>query len=300
MYGSAAGRFRAPELTLAATEADNPEWAPWLRLVGEASAEAPWSVDIGLPVRTAAGAPLLHDAVLSLDAERARSWVASLFGSARDLAGEEQLGSPGDAGANALSLLEAAIAMDGASLDELSAGAGASPGAFATVAQIAAAPVLRACHQGLRAQLPQAWEHGYCPVCGAWPAFAEVIGLERERRVRCGRCASRWRLDVLHCPFCGEREHKRLSGLVVEGQEETMRVDTCRSCGGYIKSLAVLLPTPDDAVAVLDARTVELDLAAVERGCTRPESPALAMRVTVVGRGEGLERIDGDHRWILS
>lgn len=300
MHGSAPGRFRAPELTLAATEADNPEWAPWLRLVGDASAASPWAVDIGLPVHPAPGAPLLHDALLSLDAERARSWVAALFDTARGLTGEDQLGSAGDAEANALALLEAAIAMDGARLDALSTEAGASPEAFAAVAQIAAAPILRACHLRLRAQLPRAWEHGYCPVCGAWPAFAEVIGLERERRVRCGRCAARWRLDVLNCPFCGEREHKRLSGLVVEGQEETMRIDTCSSCGGYIKSLAVLLPTPDDAVALLDARTVELDLAAVERGCSRPESPALAMRVTVVGRGESPERAAGELRWILS
>src|SRR5690606_40048619 len=141
--------------------------------------------------------------------------------------------------------------------------------------------------------VPRGWGRGFCPVCGAWPAFAELRGLERERRVRCGRCACDWRFDLLQCPYCDERDHEQLGGLVVEGEEDTRRVDTCKRCGGYVKSLATLMPVPDEQVPIVDLEMVELDLVATERGFSRPDAPAVAMHLTVRDRREIDSQDDG-------
>jgi FdhE protein len=159
-------------------------------------------------------------------------------------------------------------------------------------------PLLTVCRRRLTHELPHGWSHGYCAVCGAWPAFAEVRGLERERRARCGRCAFEWRFDVLRCPYCGEREHDKLSGLIIEG-DETRRIDTCRSCGGYLKSLATLMAVPDDRVAVRDVETVELDLIAADRGFSRPADRGFAMSVSVIARG-GREVPEDGRTWFLA
>jgi len=42
-------------------------------------------------------------------------------------------------------------------------------------------------------------------------------------------------------------------------------VDTCRTCRGYVKTRAVLQPTPPYAVVLEDLSTVDWDLAALAR-----------------------------------
>ena len=51
---------------------------------------------------------------------------------------------------------------------------------------------------------------GYCPVCGAWPAFAEMRGIERSRYLRCGRCGGGWQAQCLSCSYCGMTDHEEL------------------------------------------------------------------------------------------
>ncbi|HSJ64216.1 MAG TPA: formate dehydrogenase accessory protein FdhE [Gemmatimonadaceae bacterium] len=289
------------ELTLDATEAANPEWAPWLRLLRRARAEcaAGWAIDLGVPAGRTPDAPLLHQAVIAVDEARAREWVAELFTAAAAETDEARaFGDPGRYAARALELLESAIALDAARLEGMSAALGADPARVAAVVQLAAMPILMTCRRRAAAELPRSWTNGYCAMCGAWPAFAEVRGLERERRARCGRCAYEWRFDVLRCPFCGEREHAQLASLVIEG-DETRRIDTCKTCGGYLKSVATLMAVPDDRVAVRDAETVELDLVAADRGLTRPAERAFPMLLEVVRR-DGRERLDDGRTWFLA
>jgi FdhE protein len=289
------------ELTLDATEAANPEWAPWLRLLRRARVEcaAGWAIDLGVPAGRAPDAPLLHQAVIAVDEARAREWVAELFtAAAAETDDARAFGEPGRYAAGALELLESAIALDASRVEGMSAALGADPARVAAVVQLAAMPILMSCRRRASAELPRSWTNGYCAMCGAWPAFAEVRGLERERRARCGRCAYEWRFDVLRCPFCGEREHAQLASLVIEG-DETRRIDTCKTCGGYLKSVATLMAVPDDRVAVRDAETVELDLVAADRGLTRPAERAFAMLVEVVPR-DGRERMDDGRNWFLA
>jgi FdhE protein len=143
-------------------------------------------------------------------------------------------------------------------------------GALASVTHLAALPLLRACAAGLQNQIPASWAHGYCPICAAWPALAERRGLDRSRRLRCGRCAAEWEIEWLLCVYCGERDHQRLGSLVPEGSGELVNVETCASCRGYLKSVAALQAIPPFNLLLEDLATIELDLVAMDRGYTRP------------------------------
>jgi FdhE protein len=111
-----------------------------------------------------------------------------------------------------------------------------------------------------------AWGHGYCPTCGSWPLLAEFRGLEQIRFLRCGLCASEWEFPRLLCPFCGNRDHRRLGYFHAEGEESSRRAATCDDCGGYVKTVATLAALSESALLVADLATLHLDLAAAERG----------------------------------
>jgi FdhE protein len=74
----------------------------------------------------------------------------------------------------------------------------------------------------------------------------------------------------LQCPFCGNDDHTRLHALVSEVIGEARKVDACAVCHAYLKTVMTLMPTPPADVAVLDLATVDLDVAALGEGYTRP------------------------------
>ncbi|HET7342373.1 MAG TPA: formate dehydrogenase accessory protein FdhE, partial [Methylomirabilota bacterium] len=114
--------------------------------------------------------------------------------------------------------------------------------------------------------------------CGAWPTLAEARGLERARRLRCGRCAADWASRWLLCVYCGADDHARLRSLVlVDGAGATPHlapaaasVDACTACRGYLKTITTLVPTPADELGLVDLATVELDVVALEQDYRRP------------------------------
>lgn len=128
-------------------------------------------------------------------------------------------------------------------------------------------PLLHACRR--RWAVPKGWSEGYCPVCGAWPGFAEVCGVERARQLRCVRCGCGWRAHARGCPYCGTREHGRLGALVLEGTPQ-QAIEVCHDCKGYLKVFTVLAPVPAEQALLEDLGSVELDLAAEARGYRRP------------------------------
>jgi len=118
------------------------------------------------------------------------------------------------------------------------------------------------------------WEHGCCPTCGSWPLLGEFRGLEQTRFLRCGLCAAGWEFPRLACVFCGERHHRQLGYLGVEGEESRYRVSTCESCRGYVKMVTSLAALSAPALLVANIATLHLDLAAADRGYASP--PVLA------------------------
>jgi hypothetical protein len=134
----------------------------------------------------------------------------------------------------------------------------------------------------LELHVPAGWDEGYCPICGAWPTLTEVQGLERAHRWRCGRCGSGWGLAILRCPYCGEGNHQRLGSLTAEDGEARCSVNTCLTCGGYIKTRTTLHAIPACAVILEDLATVDWDLVALEHGYMRPTHTGYPLRVRLV------------------
>ena len=265
-----------------------PEWQPSLQLwqaILYALDDPVWEAAVPplCPDRPAA-APLLTGMVCHVDARRVGRWVRSLAKLAR------QNTAPGQAALlrmdvhqeDVLALLEAALGQDHTRLSTLAEARGAPPHALAAMAHLAVMPLLQACGGRLASQVPHVWPYGYCPLCGAWPTLAEVRGLEHTRTLRCARCGAAWPTPWLHCPYCGEMDHQRLGVLLPEQHGMTGQIDTCATCKGYLKTHTTLQALPAYAVALQDLATIALDVAALDRGYTRPERPGYALACRLV------------------
>ncbi|HJR66183.1 MAG TPA: formate dehydrogenase accessory protein FdhE [Gemmatimonadaceae bacterium] len=266
-------------------------WRPWVKLLDvalQAAESSAWASAVPeLPVRSDAAwppyAPLLEGASIRLDGRRARKLVRELIHTADDARDDGAKWSTAMRGRrlDAVGLLHAAIKRDLDAVDRIAARAGIDAPPLAVIAQLAVMPLLHACADRWREHVPSAWTHGYCPVCAAWPALAELRGLERSRRLRCGRCATDWPLPVLQCAYCGEDDHDRLGTLTPEGESQTRRVEVCYTCKGYLKTFTTLRPMVLRTIAMTDLASVDLDLIAQERQYARPSQFAHHLTLTV-------------------
>lgn len=269
----------------------DPAWRPWVKLLDgalEAAESSAWASAVPeLPSRIEAAwppyAPLLEGASVRIDGRRARKLVRQLIHTADDAREDAAKWSTAMRGRrlDAVGLLHAAIIRDHDAVDRVAARAGVEPQALEVVAQLAVMPLLHACAERWRENVPSVWTHGYCPVCAAWPALAELRGLERSRRLRCGRCGTDWPLPVLQCAYCGENDHDRLGTLTPEGESQTRRVEVCYTCKGYLKTFTTLRPMPLRTIAMTDLASVDLDLMAQERTYSRPSQFAHRLTLTV-------------------
>jgi FdhE protein len=187
----------------------------------------------------------------------------------------------------AVGLLAAAIRQDRDGIGELAATGNVDSGALTSVAHLAALPLLRSCCRLLGDRVPRSWPHGYCPICAAWPIIAERRGLDRSRRLRCGRCGGEWEIQWLCCVYCGNREHERLGSMVPQNPGERLKVETCLDCRGYLKSFATLQAIPHFELLLHDLETIELDLVALDRGYQRPQGLGCSLDVRLVDHASG-------------
>jgi FdhE protein len=267
---------------VAVARRDNPESEAWLGLLeaalGESEDGALWEAAVPRPAaERPVKAPLLFHAQITLDGRAARGWVRRLVTLApRPPVNPRRI--------DGLELLEAAVCHDDARIDLLAAAADADPHALRVLGQMAALPLLQACGRGLAGELPATWWEGYCPLCGAWPVVAEYTGLERKRRLRCGRCGTGWAIPLLRCVFCDETEHDNLGYLTPEAGEQTRKIEVCHTCKGYLKGFATVRALAPWAILLDDLTTVPLDVAALERGYVRPDRPGYALEARVAGR----------------
>ena len=275
-----------PTLTAPTVEAlahAHPEFTPWLDLLVavDAEAAAPVWADAASETPVAVGAPLLTGATLSIDADHAAAWWRRLVDlGARSAPALASL----DARVDPLAVLEAAIALDVTRLDALAAASGVPAEAFRAVAPLSAYPWLQRCGARSRDRVPADHTSGWCPICAAWATLTESRGLEGARRLRCGRCGAEWAAHWLRCPFCGTDEHARLRGLASATTSESRRADGCAACGAWVKTIATLGACTVAEVRLLDLATVELDVAALERGWKRPTGLGAPLDVRIVPR----------------
>jgi FdhE protein len=270
--------------TLQSLERAQPEWKRWLRLIREVLAAIDGKAwDNAIPERRHGGpgdAPLLCDAAVHVDADT----VATLMERLRENGSRDVFGPVLRAADNArlLTLFESALNADDARLRAFACEADADPDVFTAAAALLPLPLLHACAARWMNEVPEAWSAGYCPICGAWPAFAEMRGVERMRFLRCGRCGLAWQAPVLWCAYCGIDDHEALESLIVEQSMPPAVIEACTRCRGYVKVFTTLMGAPPAQVMLEDLSSAALDFHAVRRGYHRRGGLGRALDATVV------------------
>jgi len=140
------------------------------------------------------------------------------------------------------------------------------------VAELASAPLAVRWQEALLGTSEQArdavarWDRGDCPACGAWPSLAEYfLG---ERLNRCAYCAAAWPLSTVRCTYCAESGDD-FRTVVANREHPGRRLELCRTCGGYLKTIDVGRPIPFPLLAIEDLASQDLDRAAQSHGFRR-------------------------------
>jgi FdhE protein len=277
----------APDAALNSLKRERPEWKPWLAVVEEILCEAAapeW--DTAVP----AGAnghqpvtPLLAGATLPLQASSIRRLLKRLIRIASRSGTPKMttLAAVLRADLDVLTLFTASLCQDIDRVTQVAAVSGADAEALQAVAVLVPVPFLQACNRRWASSIPASWVEGYCPVCGSWPAFAEVRGIERSRYFRCGRCGGEWHSQTLSCPYCARSDHNELVALVPGKDNSPAVIEACKRCLGYVKTFTRLQGCPPGTVMLEDLGSVALDVAALGQGYGRPAGAAYPLDVTV-------------------
>jgi FdhE protein len=265
----------------------HPEWEPWLAVVQEVLSETTnpeW--DRCVPVRTEAQqskVPLLAGTTLALAQRSVHRLLEKLIRIAHRSGTPEMatLEPMLHADLDFLNLFKASLCQNSDRLKKIAVDLGADSEAFQAVAALLPVPLLNACNRRWASSKSVSWVEGYCPVCGAWPAFAEVRGIERSRYFRCGRCGGEWQSSPLSCPYCSTTNHEELVSLVPEKSGTNSVIEACKRCLGYVKTFTKLQGSPPDKILLDDLATVELDVAALDQGYKRPQGAGYCLDVVV-------------------
>lgn len=166
-------------------------------------------------------------------------------------------------------LLAPALSGDAGAIAREAARLGVDATTLERLADLALQPVLWEAAAQLAALTEiDRWDRGYCPVCGAWPGLAELVGPEKRRVLRCLRCGSAWSWPLLLCPYCGNDDHRTL-GILAEASAGE-RVDVCERCHGHLKAIQTYASHGAPRLVAEDAATLHLDMGAAEAGYKRP------------------------------
>src|SRR5258706_8845284 len=273
-----------------------PEWQPWLAIVEEVLREATdskWDAFVTKPLPQNSKVPLLAGANILVDLTAVSRWSERLMQIAHRSGAPKMstLSLIQRGGLNSADLFKSSICQDSNRLRTAADGLGVDAEAFQAVALLIAVPFLQACSRHWASSIAESWLEGYCPVCGAWPAYAEVRGIERNRYLRCGRCGGAWQTRCLSCAYCGMTDHEDLLSLVPEKAGSNGAIDACKRCRGYVKTFTTLRGDPPLEVMVKDLATVDLDIVALAQEYRRPEGAGYAVDVNIVSNPTFSERL---------
>jgi LSD1 subclass zinc finger protein len=187
------------------------------------------------------------------------------------------------------SLLAASFRRDQAAVRTFANHAALSPDLLWLVGELAAGPFafcLQACvfDDEKSRSARDAWDRGYCPACGSWPAIAELTG--GARHLRCSFCAAAWQPSVCRCVYCAD-EGPAFSLAAPDEECPAWRLELCAACGGYLKSIEAGTPSTYPLLAVDDMETTPLDIAAMNRGYLRPPLRDFGAALSVPAAGCG-------------
>ena len=182
------------------------------------------------------------------------------------------------------SLLSASLKRDQKAIRTAAVHRGLAPDLLWLVAELAVSPYVHALQQVLFGAPPagtplasalDAWDRGYCPFCGSWPALAEVAS--GRRMLRCSFCALAWELQGYRCIYCREAGEAFVTAAPGDERKD-QRLELCGTCRSYMKAVDVATLSPFPLLAIADLETMHLDMVAMERGYGRPVLEEFAAR----------------------
>jgi FdhE protein len=176
---------------------------------------------------------------------------------------------------DAAALLAASLARDQDAIRTGATHMGFAPDLTWLIAELAVGPVAYALQRtlfttedsGPLADALAAWNRGYCPACGSWPALAEIVN--GHRLLRCSFCAATWERSTYGCVYCDEQGEGFVASAPNEKRTDR-RVELCRSCGAYLKTVVAAEVSPFPLLAIADVETMDLDFAAMGLHYGRP------------------------------
>jgi FdhE protein len=221
--------------------------------------------------KMAEGLPLLHDIYLEFDYEAARELMLLLVRAVEQSGENNQAclirSALEEHRLDAGNLLAYTATGDRNAVKSMAQHLNLNADLVRTLAQNAFKPALRVwCRQlaNLAEGIP--WQKGSCYVCGAAATLAELQGNNLVKHLRCSQCGADWQFPRLQCMHCGNEDHRTLKHLYTESHLETMRVEVCDKCHGYLKVITSFAPTSPEMLTVEDLATLHLDSIAEARG----------------------------------
>jgi FdhE protein len=185
---------------------------------------------------------------------------------------------------DATSLLGASVRRDQSAIRTGAIHGGLAPDLLWLVAEMAASPFVHALQRTfLESAAPGSplgdalnqWPLGFCPFCASWPALAEVVA--GRRVLRCSFCSLAWEPSRYSCAHCRTND-ERLVTLAPDENRPDRRLELCACCKSYLKAIDVQELAPFPLLAISDLETMDLDLAAADRGYGRPALKDFAQR----------------------
>jgi formate dehydrogenase maturation protein FdhE len=221
--------------------------------------------------KMAKGLPLLHDIDLEIDDEAALELMLLLARAVEQSNENDQARQIRSAleehRLDAGSLLTCTATGDRNAVTSIARHLNLNADLVWTLAQNTLRPALRVwCRQLAHLSGGIPWQKGSCYVCGAAATLAELQGNNLAKHLRCGQCGADWQFPRLQCMYCGNEDHHTLKHFYTESHLDTMRVEVCDKCHGYLKVMTSFAPTAPEMLAIEDLATLHLDTIAVARG----------------------------------
>jgi FdhE protein len=222
-------------------------------------------------VKREEGFPLLSREELPVDHELSRHLLHRLLDHLkdRDRQDSEGLERAGKKMSNhpawADRLFEAVLHKSDKTLSALAEDSGLDPNTLSYLARLALRPSLLKLRNILSQRIEkEKWDFGYCPLCGSQPnmAFMDKTG---KRHLHCELCGEEWSFRRVTCPFCQNEDQKQL-GYFQSDQEEGFRVDFCRACKRYIKTVDQRVFEEATPMELEYIASLHLDILAGEQG----------------------------------